>query len=56
MSPPSTPKTDFTGPLPVTLGTQVLWDRPQFGKIEVAGPELRRTATTTIYFFAEMDF
>jgi hypothetical protein len=56
MSPPLTIKTDFTGPLPITLGTQVLWERPELGKIEVVGPELRRTATTTIYFFPEVDF
>jgi hypothetical protein len=56
MSPPSTPKIDFTGPLPITLGTQVLWERPELGKIEIVGPELHRTATTTIYFFPEMDF
>ena len=55
MSPPSTAKTDFTGPLPITLGTQVLWERPHFGKVELVGAELRRTAATTINFFPEMD-
>lgn len=54
-SPPSTPKQDFTGASPVSLGTQVLWERPQLGEVQAVASGLRRTAKTTIFFYPEMD-
>ena len=55
-SPPYAAKQNFTVTPTVSLGTQILWQRPDLGAIEVAGDQLRRTAKTTLLFYPEMDF
>src|SRR5437588_9868903 len=55
-SPPYAAKQNFTVTPTVSLGTQILWQRPDLGAIEVAGNQLRRTAKTTLFFYPEVDF
>src|SRR5438067_9339243 len=55
-SPPYAAKQNFTVTPTVSLGTQILWQRPDLGPIEVAGDQLRRIAKTTLLFYPETDF
>jgi hypothetical protein len=52
-APHSAVKQDFTQAPPASLGTQVLWQRPQLAPIKIVAGELRRSAKTTIYFYPE---
>jgi len=54
-SPGVTAKQDFSQAPVLDLGTKILWRRPQLGDAEIAGTELRRAATLTVFFFPEVD-
>ena len=55
-SPPYAAKQNFTVTPTVSLGTQILWQRPYLGAVEAVGGQLRRTAKTTLLFYPETDF
>jgi hypothetical protein len=55
VSPPRTPKCDCTHTPPVSLGSTVFWGLPEFGALESAPDELKRTTRLTVFFFSEVD-
>src|SRR5438132_7667756 len=55
-SPPYAAKQNFTVTPTVSLGTQILWQRPDLGAVEAVGGQLSRTAKTTLFFYLEVDF
>jgi hypothetical protein len=67
--PATSPKLDYTQTPPADLGTSIVWNSPQFGKIAgseaprnealprgTAGIRLERTVTLKVFFFLEINF
>src|SRR5690242_2850980 len=67
--PGSAPKCDYTQTPPVSLGSNIVWSTPQFGKIVgseasrnealprgTTGVRLERSATVKVFFFPEVNF
>lgn len=67
--PGSAAKTDYTQTPPVNLGTSIVWNAPQLGKVlgseaarneallrGTAGIRLERTASVKVFFFPEVNF
>jgi hypothetical protein len=55
-SPHHTAKCDYEEDPAQELGSSVFWGLPEFGEVEVAHDELRRSARLFVFFFPEVDY